>query len=122
MTHKDALDMVLHEMKKLCGQYGVESEARIMQQVVKMEGRFNSMFEEMEKKIKQCEQAKAGMQKLLKEVKKFEEWVEQAEAGLEKRKEVKRPIGAVQTEIDEHYVSLVLRYIYKSKSCRAFEQ
>ena len=112
MTHKDVLDMVLHEVKKLCGLCGAESRAWIRQQMAEMEGRFKSMFEETEKKIKQCEQAKAGMQKLLKEVKKFEEWVEQVEAAFEKRKEVKRPIGTVQTEIDEHYVSLVLRYVY----------
>ena len=72
----------------------------------------NSIFEKTEEKIEQCEQAKAGMQKFLKEVKKFEEWVEQVEARLEKKKEVKRPIGTVQTEINEHYVSLVQRYIH----------
>ena len=37
--------------------------------------------------------------------------MEHVEARLEK-KEVRRPIGTVQTDIDEHYVSLVLRYIY----------
>ena len=72
----------------------------------------NSIFEKTEEKIEQCEQAKAGMLKFLKEVKKFEEWVEQVEARLEKKKEVKRPIGTVQTEINEHYVSLVQRYIH----------
>jgi len=106
MTHKNAPDVVLQEVEKLRGLCGAESEARIRQQGVEMERRFHSMFEETEEKIEQCEQAMAGMQQLLKDVKKFEEWVGQVEAGLAKRKEVKRPIGTLQTEIDEHYVSL----------------
>ena len=58
-------------MKKLYTLYGAESDARIRQRVAEIE---YAMFEETEKKIEQCEQAK--------------EWVGQVEAGLENRKEV----------------------------------
>ena len=58
-------------MKKLYTLYGAESDAQIRQRVAEIE---YAMFEETEKKIEQCEQAK--------------EWVGQVQAGLENRKEV----------------------------------
>ncbi len=105
MGNKNSAEEVLREVNKLHGLCGAESEARIREQVAEMERRFNSMFEDTEERIERCEMAKAAMQKLLKEIKKFEEWVGEMEETLKKRAAVKKPIGTVQTELDEHFVS-----------------
>ena len=112
MSNKQAPDEVLREVDKIRGLCGAESEAQIRQQVSELEQRFNAMFEDTEERIECCEQAKAGLQKLLKEIRKFEEWVDQMEEVLEKKKQVKRPIGTLQTEMDEHYVSGDSMHIY----------
>ena len=108
LTNKQAIDAVQKEANSLRGLCGADSESKIQDQVSDQESRYNAMFEDTEERRERCEQAMAEMQKLLVEVKTFEAWVEKVGKILEKRREEKRPIGTLQTELDEHYVGYMV--------------
>lgn len=104
LTNNQATDEVRKEAENLRGLCGTDSESKIQDLVCEQEKRYNSMFEDTEERKEKCEQAMADMQKLMVKVKKFEGWVEEVNAVLEKRKAEMKPIGTLQTVLDEHYV------------------
>ena len=105
LTSKQVTDEVQKEADNLKGLCGSDSESKLQDHVQDQERRYNTMFEDTEERVERCEEAIAGMQKLMVEVKKFEEWLKKMEEALKKKCEEKKPIGTLQTEIDEHYVS-----------------
>ena len=53
-----------------------------------------------------CEEALSAMQEFQKKVDCFTDWLEKMEINLEAEKENKKPIGTVQLQLDEFYVSV----------------
>lgn len=82
------------------------SSPKIMDWVSGYEGRYSTLCEETVERRERCEDATAALQTLMAKVQDFEEWVGQMEEALAQRKKEKRPIGTLQTVLDEHYVSL----------------
>lgn len=81
------------------------SKTKVLDWVSEYEDRYASLCNETAEQKERCEEATAALQRLMEKVEKFEEWVGKMEEALEQRKKEKRPIGTLQTVLDEHYVS-----------------
>lgn len=87
------------------------SRARALEQVSEQEHRYSTLCDDTAERRERCEEATAALQALLEKVKSFEEWLEKMEEALEQRKKEKRPIGTLQTVLEEHYVRIMCLFV-----------
>ena len=90
----------------LAEDFEATSHSKIMAWVSDFNQRYASLGEGVAERRERCEEATAALQDLMGRIGKFEAWLERMEAALEERKKEKRPIGTLQTVLDEHYVSV----------------
>ena len=81
------------------------SHSRIMEWVSDHRQRYAVLCEGTAERRERCEEATAALQDLMGKINGFEEWLGKMEDALEEKKKEKRPIGTLQTVLDEHYVS-----------------
>ena len=88
---------------------GCESHSgtKVLDRVSDRETRYMYLCDVVEERKEMCEEAISALQGLTKKIGVFEEWLGKMEEALEKRKKEKRPIGTLQTELEEHYVCVV---------------
>ncbi len=89
------------------------SEATVSAKSKEIEARFSSLSLESVERLELCEEALSACQDFQKEVDSFVEWLEKVEKILTDMKETKKPIGTIQLQLDDFYVSS--RMVYQNK-------
>jgi len=70
-----------------------------------IQSRFDALSQSSLESQELCEEATSAMQKFQTEFDSFVHWLEGMEGKLAERRKTKYPIGTVQNELEEHYVS-----------------
>ncbi len=134
LSHKVSTERNQEWASDLVAGCEAQSGARVLARVEERERRYVYLCEEVEERKEKCEEAISLLQVLMKkvswkknllflkkncvvtriidydviQVKAFEEWLGKMEEALKKRKKEKRPIGTLQTELEEHYVGVYM--------------
>ncbi len=69
-----------------------------------MDARFSTLSQESVERLELCEEALSACQDFQKKVDSFVQWLEIIEKSLTDMKDVKKPIGTIQLQLDEFYV------------------
>ena len=105
LDNKRATEKSQEQATALADECESGSGTKILDQVSDHEQRYASVCEETAERMERCEEATAALQELVQKIGAFEKWVGEVKETLEEKKKEKRPIGTLQTELDEHYVS-----------------
>lgn len=84
-----------------------------------LEQRFDVLSQSSAERQELCEEALSAMQEFQKKVDSFTQWLEKVEKALETEKENKKPIGTVQLQLDEFYVSIEQCLLVVTSLCMA---
>ena len=107
LGNKQTIDRSQEQAQSLCNDCESGSGTKIQDRASDHEKRYTYLCEETAERKEICEEAISNLQALLGKIKVFEDWLTGVEETLEERKKEKRPIGTLQTELDEHYVCIV---------------
>ena len=77
----------------------------ILHRSQELQSRFDALSQLTLESQELCDEATSAMQDFQAEFNLFCRWLEEVEGKLAKRRKVKYPVGTVQTELEEHYVS-----------------
>ena len=70
-----------------------------------LESWFMELCQQSVERRELCEEALSAMQDFQKKVDKFTLWLEEMERSLADKRAEKKPVGSIQTELEEFYVS-----------------
>ncbi len=85
--------------------FEADSGTRLLERASDQECRYRELSEETTERRERCEEATAALQTLMDRLGRFQAWLGTVEAALEERRKEKKPIGTLQTVLEEHYVS-----------------
>ena len=94
------------EAKAVAENCSAESLTQLTGRVNELDSRYTDMNQCLLERQERCEEALAAMQAFQKKVDAFVSWLEVEEKKLEDHKQTKKPIGTIQSELENFYVSL----------------
>ncbi len=93
------------EVNRLLDECHDSSDATISAKSKELEDRFSTLSLESVERLELCEEALSACQDFQTKVDSFVKWLEKMEKNLADMKETKKPIGTVQLQLDDFYVS-----------------
>ena len=94
-----------HEASTIAKGCSTVSHAQLTDRIQELDSRYSDINQRSLEWQERCEEALAAMQDFQKKVDKFVEWLEGEEKRLEVHRQTKKPIGSIQTELENFYVS-----------------
>ena len=106
MERKGTSGDLQNEAKLVAENCSAESLTQLTDRVNDLDSRYTDINQRSLERQERCEEALAAMQAFQKRVDAFVSWLEVEEKRLEEHKNTKKPIGIIQSELENFYVSL----------------
>ena len=85
-----------------------ESLTQLTERIDKLDSHYADINQQSLERQERCEEALAAMQAFQKKVDPFVSWLQSEEKKLEEHKKTKKPIGIIQSELENFYVSFLV--------------